>query len=108
MKSLEERVKEELTAVDMDEQYKELLDGTYSFESVGGIFAGMSPARVLEEVDPTAFRCGFNDFVDCESCDGIYEEIDGEFYLAAEVQEIRDEMEETAATDTEKRTLTGG
>lgn len=88
-----ERVKDELTALDVEAQYRDMLDDCYSFESVGGIFAGMSPARVLEEVDPVAYRCGMGDYQDSLSRDGDYEEIDEQLYDAKEVQAIRDEIE---------------
>lgn len=53
------------------ERYEDILD------SEGPLtLAGMSYARsyVLREVDPVAYRCGFNDFVDSLSEDGIYVE----------------------------------
>jgi hypothetical protein len=53
------------------ERYEDILD------SEGPLtLAGMSYARsyVLREVDPVAYRCGFNDFVDSLTEDGIYVE----------------------------------
>jgi rubrerythrin len=39
------------------------------------------PARILEEMDPIAYRCGFNDYVDglperweCPECGAVYED----------------------------------
>jgi hypothetical protein len=81
----------ELGKIDAEEQCRDMLDEIYSFKSVGGIFAGMSPARVLEEVDPTAYRCGFNDWADSER--DRLTEIDGDHYDADEVQAIRNEVE---------------
>lgn len=85
--TFEERVRE-LTPVDVDQEYKDLLDEIYSFDSVGGPFQHMSPARVLEEVDPTAFRCGLGEWLDSES--DRLEEIAGDYYLRDEIEEIRD------------------
>jgi hypothetical protein len=53
------------------ERYEDILD------SEGPLtLAGMSYARsyVLREIDPVAYRCGFNDFVDSLTEDGIYVE----------------------------------
>ena len=94
-----ERVQDELTAVDVEALYDEMLDECYDFASVGGPFAGMSASRVLSEADPVAYRCGLNDYQDSLSRDGDYEEIDEELYQAAEVQDIRDEVE---AAETER------
>ena len=58
----------EQTAVEM---YDDILD------SEGPVCIGnleYSPSLVLREVDPTAYRCGFNDFVDSLSEDGIFVE----------------------------------
>ena len=86
---VEAKVKEELTAIDTEQRYDDMLDECYSFKSVGGIFAHMLPSRVLEEMDPIAYRCGKNDWEDSESQDQ-WEEIDGEYYDRDEVQKIRD------------------
>lgn len=45
--------------------YDELLDELHSPIIVGGI--EFEPSRVLKELDPIAYRCGFNDWLD--SCD---------------------------------------
>ena len=107
-KRLAERVADELTTIDTEALYDEMLDECYSFASVGGPFASMSPSRVLAEVDPVAYRCGKNDWEDAESRDR-WEEIDGEYYDRREVEELRDqitdEIEAEAAEDeTEEET----
>lgn len=90
-------VLDELTPIDMHERYDEMLDECYSFESVGGIFASMSPSRVLKEMDPTAYRCGFNDWIDgelgetVETVEGID---DDQYYDKDEVDEIRERLED--------------
>lgn len=90
---LQKRVKEELEPIDVDVLYDEMLDECYSFEQVGGIFAGMLPSAVLEKCDPIAYRCGHADYFDSLSREREYEEIDEELYQADEVQAIRDELE---------------
>lgn len=49
---------------DMSRNYDDMLDEIYSLECVGGIFAYMSASRVLEDVDPIAYRCGYDDYID--------------------------------------------
>lgn len=43
------------------EMYNESLDES-GYVVVGGL--EFLPSRVLEEMDPVAYRCGFNDFLD--------------------------------------------
>lgn len=44
------------------ESYREFLDECYTSMDIGGITFDAS--RVLEELDPIAFRCGYLDFAD--------------------------------------------
>ncbi len=100
-----ERIREELTPIsesDLDAQYDEMLDDCYSFESVGGIFAGMTPSRVLQLCDETAYRCGFNDYLDGLIGDSITEEIDGDYWDLKEVDEIKEELEEAIEVEENK------
>lgn len=89
----QERVREELTPVDVEARFNDMLDESYSFDSVGGPFACMSPSRVLLECDPIAHRCGVNDYADSLGKDGEIEYICEDWYDAKEVQDIRDEVE---------------
>jgi hypothetical protein len=98
-RTLEQRVQDELTPINMEDRFNEMLDECYSFDSVGGPFAHMQPSRVLLELDPIAHRCGVNDYADSISRDRDIEEIDGEFYQAEEVQAIRDEIEAEAEAE---------
>ena len=43
------------------EMYNESLDES-GYVVVGGL--EFLPSRVLQEMDPTAYRCGFNDYLD--------------------------------------------
>lgn len=78
----------ECSAIDPEQRFRDMLDEYYSFDSVGGPFAGMQPSAVLEEVDPVAFRCGVNDYIDGER---TYE-IDGETYDMDDVDAAREEF----------------
>lgn len=57
---------------------------------MGGPFTYMQPASVLESDDPTAYRCGFNDWLDAES-DRIVE-IGGNYYDRDEAESAREEF----------------
>lgn len=85
---LETRIAEDCTPIDREARFDNMLDECYSFDKVGGPFANMSPSRVLREVDPTAYRCGVNDFADGEE----WVEIDGETYDKDEAEKVREAM----------------
>ena len=44
------------------EQYDEMLDECYGEVRLGSLT--FSPSRVLKEMDPVAYRCWFNDWMD--------------------------------------------
>ena len=79
----------ELDIDDYVEQYEEALNEE-GLVKVGGLT--FEPATIIRELDPTAYRCGLNDYVD-----GI-EKSDSEKY-----QELEDELEalEDELTDLE-------
>jgi hypothetical protein len=87
-KEVEARVKDELDPIDTEELYDQMLDDCYE-----PFMGSYDPSRVLKEIDPTAYRCGLNDYVDSISRDSSFEEIDEELYEAREVQAIRDEIQ---------------
>ena len=96
-----ERVKDELSPVDVESRFADMLDECYSFDSVGGPFAHMSPSRVLRECDETSYRCGVNDYADSLSKDGEIEYIASDWYNSKEVSDIRDEVESEMTTEAE-------
>lgn len=96
--TFEDAVQGELTAIDTDTLYDDMLDECYSFESVGGPFAHMQPSRVLEEVDPIAYRCGKNDWEDGESRDQ-WTDIDGTYYDRREVDALRETWDDEEAEE---------
>lgn len=93
-KEQEEKIKEEISPVDADEQYKQMIDECYSFSRVGGPFEYMSPAKVLEDMDPTAYRCGFNDWTDSEIANGRLVQIGEDYFDADEAEEVLDAMDD--------------
>lgn len=100
---LEQRIADECGSVDLAQRYDDMLDECYSFKSVGGIFAHMSPSRVLKECDPVAYRCGMVDFEDGENLVEIggsyYEQNDAENVRDAMVSELEDEVAELEAEE---------
>ena len=55
----------------LEELYKDLINHVEPMVKIFGM--EYEPARVLQEIDPIAFRVGFNDWLDgldnCEDCD---------------------------------------
>jgi hypothetical protein len=88
---LMERIRDELSPVDADKSYDDFLDECYSFESVGGIFKYMQPSKVLEKMDPTAYRCGFSDWLDGEDLIDVGVG-DCEYYLKEDMEQVRDDL----------------
>jgi len=71
---------EELDDYDLHLRYDELLDEIYPDCSIANMKYNTS--RALKELDPTAYRCGFSDWLDNELTDGIFIEHNDKFYLA--------------------------
>ncbi len=86
---LQKHIEAECKTVDREAQFDDMLDECYSFKSVGGIFANMSPSSVLKEVDPTAYRCGVNDYF---GTDDTYTEFAGETYLVEDLESAKQEF----------------
>jgi len=99
-KKLEERVKAELEPVDVDQIYRDMLDDCEPEVNVAGL--SFVPSRVVEELDPVAFRCGVNDYVDSLVGESLSEEIDGNHYNLEEVNEILEEIESEDAEEVTK------
>lgn len=100
---LESRIANELKAIDREQAFRDMIDECYSFDKVGGPFAHMSPSRVLEEVDPVAFRCGFNDYF----ADGEHVEVNGETYRQDDAERVKNDLvtELESERDEKERTL---
>lgn len=86
MKDLETRIAEELESIDVDSRYDDFLDDVYPDLTIAGM--SFSTSRALKELDPTAYRCGMNDWIDSEN----FVEINGDYYDADDCERIKDEM----------------
>lgn len=75
----------ELDNDDYEEQYKEAIDSEGPVTVAGITF---DPSRILQEMDPIAYRCGLADYVDsCEKDDDPkYQE------LAEELETLEDDL----------------
>lgn len=91
---LEAKVKEELTPVDTEEYYAAALDEMYPVVEIGGLT--FDPSRIVKELDPVAFRCGMNDYLDG---DDTLEYVADEWYRADEIQKLREEIEAAEEED---------
>jgi hypothetical protein len=65
-----------ITEKELLEAYDEWLDDVYGVVSICGLEYSASAA--LRRIDRTAYRCGFNDWLDAEITDGRYEPADAE------------------------------
>jgi hypothetical protein len=72
-------IEEEVESIDSAEFFDQFLDDTNEAVVVMGLT--YQPSDVLKEVDPTAYRCGKNDYIDAVLTDGDYIEIDEKLYL---------------------------
>lgn len=95
-----------LTPLDTEELYADMLDECYPDCEIAGM--SFTTSRALKELDPTAFRCGEVDYIDSLSL----VEIDGDYYeqdaveaereglieeLESEVSDLEDEISELDA-----------
>jgi len=75
----------ELDNDDYEESYKEAIDSDGPVTVAGITF---DPSRILQEMDPIAYGCGLNDYVD-----GIDQEEDPKFQeLVGELETLQDEL----------------
>lgn len=82
---LENHIVAECTPVDMEAAFAEYLDSEGPVEVRG---LSMMPSSIWKECDPTAFRCGVNDFADGEP----WTEIQGETYAVEDIEKAREEF----------------
>lgn len=60
-----------------EEEYRDLLNECYPEVQIGQLF--FLPSRIIEELDPIAFRCGYNDYCSestrykCGKCNTEYD-----------------------------------
>lgn len=60
----EEDTPETISLWEAEDRYRVWLDDTYPEVQIAGLTYSVSD--ILENVDPTAFRCGLNDWIDSE------------------------------------------
>lgn len=72
--------------VDLD-GYDEMLDSEGDVSVAGLMF---EPSRILKELDPIAYRCGFIDYVDSVSDDDIPEYVE----LTEQIEECEEKIAE--------------
>lgn len=71
---------------DLEKMYNDFLDEAYPECKIAGY--DYSTSEALKEIDPTAYRCGFTDWLDSECQAGnIFEHRDGEYYDSEEEEE---------------------
>jgi hypothetical protein len=87
----EKRIVAELEPVDLEQLYRDMLDEVEPEVKVAGL--SFCASRIVEELDPVAFRCGVCDYADSMVNDTITDEIEGNHYDLREAQEIVDEVE---------------
>ena len=78
---LEDTVYDEHDYIDVEQATIEMLNETYSFQSLGGPFTYMSAGVVLKEYDYTAFRETMNNYQDSMIRDGSWIEYDDACWL---------------------------
>lgn len=88
IQELHDKVKEDLTPLEVNSMYDDMLDECYDLSEVGGPFSHMLASKVLGECDPIAYRCGFTDWLDSER----FYEVDGEYYHGTDLERIKDEL----------------
>jgi predicted nucleic acid-binding Zn-ribbon protein len=76
----------ELDVDDYVEQYEEMINETNETVKIGSL--EYEPAYVLKEVDPTAYRCGLNDYVDSIDKTELTDYMD----LEEELEELENEL----------------
>ena len=87
----EKRIVAELEPVDLEQLYRDMLDECEPEVKVAGL--SFCASRIVEELDPVAFRCGVCDYADSLVNDSITEEINGNHYDYREAESIVEEVE---------------
>lgn len=80
------QISDNLTPLDTEELYANMLDDCYGEVEIAGMT--FQTSRALKELDPTAFRCGLVDYIDSL---GLVE-INGDYYEQDAVETERDSL----------------
>lgn len=81
-----EHIETECSRIDQESRYDDMLD---EVTECCELCKRYGAARILKEIDPTAYRCGMNDYFGTTD---EYFEIGGELYERREVEKARDEF----------------
>lgn len=87
----------EIDLDDKEDEYRDMLD-----ETIEPFMGQYNAAQVLEEVDPTAYRCGLIDYVDGldKESEPAYKELEEELEaIEDEISDIEDQLEELAENE---------
>lgn len=76
---------------ELESFYCEMLDEVYGMTKIGPY--EYETSRALAAIDPTAFRCGFADWLSSE-CEERFIEIDGEYFDRETVENNEDDESE--------------
>ena len=71
----------------LEQEYRDILDDNGPVKVCGLTFY---PSTILEELDSTAYRCGFNDWLDSEEWD----EFEGDYMKRDDIEKVTEEYEE--------------
>ncbi len=80
-----EHITSECKAVDVEAAFDEMLDCEGEVNVAGLTFM---PSRIWRELDPTAHRCGCNDYADGQD----WTEINGETYQDGDIEKAKEEF----------------
>ncbi len=99
-----EHITNECKAVDVESAFDEMLDCEGEVNVAGLTFM---PSRIWREMDPTAHRCGCNDYADGQE----WTEVNGETYQDDDIEKAKEEFldelrEELSELETELSTAT--
>lgn len=87
-------IKEKMENIEIDpENYADQFDETLN--DVHGEFMGYCASQILKEVDPIAYRCGLNDYVDSsinKSDTEEYQDLEGDMIsLENQIEDLEDQ-----------------
>lgn len=88
-----EKLTEELTPINVEDETKNMLDQVYDFRCVGGPFQYLYAGDVLEHYDHCAFREEVNNYIDAKLRDGSWIEYEGGYWSSDAKYIIRDHQE---------------
>lgn len=78
-----------------ENNYNDWIDDCYEMVIIGNL--EYYPSTVLKEVDPIAYRCGYNDYVDSIDLDAIQEYcelVEQKETLESEIDDIQNEIDD--------------